>query len=197
MDISNRTAMNIRKKSLFRRIVNRVLAFLAKSLPGSESLRPFLHRLRGVRITGHVFIGDEVYLENEFPEAVEIHDCAQIGVRCIIMAHTMGLGKVIIGKDAFIGANCVVAASPGKTLSIGEGAVLVASSVVLTSVPAHMLFGGERARPLARLSSPLNHLKPGCSYDQFVAGMRPFKDAAATHPCVSETSSLVPAVPRT
>jgi hypothetical protein len=34
---------------LLRRVSNRVLHLMARFLPGSKSLRPFLHRLRGVR----------------------------------------------------------------------------------------------------------------------------------------------------
>ena len=47
---------------------------MARFLPGSTSLRPFLHKLRGVRIQGDVFIGDDVYIENEYPECIEIHN---------------------------------------------------------------------------------------------------------------------------
>jgi len=63
-------------RSFPRRISNRILHLMARFLPGSKSLRPFLHGLRGVKIHGTVFIGDDVYLENEYPECVEIHDGA-------------------------------------------------------------------------------------------------------------------------
>ena len=51
---------------------NRLLHVAARQLPGSTSVRPFLHRLRGVKIGRRVFIADDVYLENEYPERVEI-----------------------------------------------------------------------------------------------------------------------------
>ena len=59
-------------KPLFRRVVQRMLHFLARVLPGATSLRPLLHRWRGVSVGRDVFIGDEVYLESEYPEAIEI-----------------------------------------------------------------------------------------------------------------------------
>ncbi len=74
-------------KSLLRRIANRILHLLAQFAPGATSLRPFLHKLRGVKIHGTIFIGDQVYLENEYPEMVEIHDGVQIVLRTIIMCH--------------------------------------------------------------------------------------------------------------
>ena len=77
-------------KSFARRVCNRLLHQLARSLPGASSLRPFLHRLRGVKIHGKVYIGDDVYLENEYPECIEIHDEVQIGLRTTVIAHTRG-----------------------------------------------------------------------------------------------------------
>jgi acetyltransferase-like isoleucine patch superfamily enzyme len=158
------------KKSVARRTLNRILGMVARFAPGATSLRPFLHKLRGVRISGKVFIGDDVYLENEYPECVELHDGAQINLRSILIAHTRGSGKIVIGKDAFVGANCVLTASPGVTLSVGEGAVIATSSVVASDVPPHTLVGNEKAKPLARVRVPLTMETP---YDQFLAGLRP------------------------
>jgi acetyltransferase-like isoleucine patch superfamily enzyme len=157
-------------KSIVRRVWNRVLGMLARFAPGAESLRPFLHKLRGVRITGRVFIGDDVYLENEHPDCIEVHDGAQICLRSILIAHTRGPGQIVIEKNAFIGANCVVNASPGATLTIGEGAVITTSSVVSSSVPPHTLFGNEKAKPLAKATVALTMETP---YDRFLAGLRP------------------------
>jgi acetyltransferase-like isoleucine patch superfamily enzyme len=160
------------KKSMVRRVLNRILGMLARFAPGATSLRPFLHKLRGVRITGKVFIGDDVYFENEYPECIELQDGAQICLRSILIAHTRGSGRIVIGKGAFVGANCVLSASPGVTLTIGEGAVVSTSSVITSDVPAHTLVGNEKAKPLARVTIPFT---AGTSYDRFLAGLRPLK----------------------
>jgi len=160
------------EKSTLRRVSNRVLGMLARFAPGAESVRPFLHKLRGVRITGHVFIGDDVYLENEHPDCIEIQDGVQICLRCILIAHTRGPGRIVIEKDAFLGANSVVHASPGTTLTIGEGAVITASSTIASNVPPHTLVGNEKAKPIARATVPLTMETP---YDRFLAGLRPLK----------------------
>ena len=68
---------------------------MARFLPGATTLRPFLHKLRGVKIYGKVFIGDDVYIENEHPECVEIHEGVQIVLRTNIIAHFRGTGKII------------------------------------------------------------------------------------------------------
>ena len=160
------------KKSFVRRVFNRILGMLARFAPGATSLRPFLHKLRGVRITGRVFIGDDVYLENEYPHCIEVRDGAQICLRSILIAHTRGSGQIVIGKDAFVGANSVLVASPGATLTIGEGAVITTSSVISSDVPAHTLVGNEKAKPLARVTVPFTM---ETSYDRFLAGLRPLK----------------------
>ena len=68
-------------KSIIRGSANRILHLIARFGPGATTFRPYLHKLRGVKIYGNVFIGDDVYLENEYPEAVEIHDGAGIALR--------------------------------------------------------------------------------------------------------------------
>ena len=81
-------------------MVNRVLHLVARFSPGTITLRPFLHRMRGVKISGQVFIGEEVYLENEYPECIEIHDEVVIALRVTMVAHLRGPGKIIIQKKA-------------------------------------------------------------------------------------------------
>jgi acetyltransferase-like isoleucine patch superfamily enzyme len=158
------------EKTLFRRGANRILGMMARMAPGAESLRPFLHKLRGVQISGRVFIGDDVYLENEYPECIELHEGAQIALRSILIAHTRGPGKIVVGRDAFVGANCVVAAAPGVTLTIGEGAVIATSSVITSDVPPQTLVGNDKAKPLAKVTVPFAIETP---YDRFLAGLRP------------------------
>lgn len=137
--------MTTNHKHLLRRGANRILHKLARA-PGSSSLRPALHRLRGVTIGRDVFIGDEVYLENEFPELIEIGDGTAIGLRTVIIAHVgrpdvktgpIG-GRVVIGKNVWIGACSFIGAAPGTSLTIGDGAVIGAGSVIVnTSIRPH------------------------------------------------------------
>ena len=163
------------KKSLLRRITNRLLGFLARVLPGATTLRPVLHRLRGVKITGRVFIGDDVYLENEYPENVEIQDGAQVCLRSVLLAHTRGAGKIVIGQNAFVGANTVITTAPGRTVTIGEGAVIATSSVVSSDVPGFTLFGIPKGKPLARVTVPLTM---ETSFDDFLSGLKPLGSAS-------------------
>ena len=158
------------KKSFVRRSLNRILALVARFAPGATTLRPFLHKLRGVRIVGQVFIGDDVYLENEYPECIEIHEGAQICLRSTLIAHTRGSGRIVIEKDAFIGAHALLSTTVGNTLVIGEGAVVVAATVVTASIPPRTLFGSAKAKALGKVTIPFTINTP---YRTFLSGIRP------------------------
>lgn len=160
------------EKSLLRRVANRILALLARSLPGATTVRPFLHRLRGVEIEGRVFIGEDVYLENEYPERIRMEDGAQICLRSVLIAHNRGAGRIVVERNAFVGASCVIVATPGKTLTVGQGAVVTAGSPVASDVPPGTLFGCERAKPLALARVPLTM---ETSFESFLGGLRPLE----------------------
>lgn len=159
-------------KSILRRTANRALHLVARFCPGATTLRPLLHRWRGLKIGQEVFIGDGVYLDNEFPECIEIQDRVQISIRSIVIAHTRGPGRVIIEKEAFVGPNCVLVAGAGRTLRIGTGAVVGAGSVITKSVPPHLYVAPPAVEILARVRVPLPCAK---TMQEFWAGLDTLK----------------------
>jgi hypothetical protein len=159
-----------RRKSFIRKALNRILHLFCRFLPGATTLRPFLHRMRGMQIGKNVWIGEDVYLENEFPELVEIHDGAVVGLRSIVIAHTRGTGKIIIGKDVYIGAGAVIVTAANRTLVIGEGSVIMASSLVTGNVAPYTLYGSDASKPLAKIAKPFT---ASASYEEFMATLRP------------------------
>lgn len=158
------------RRSLVRRGLNRFLHLLCRFGPGGTSLRPFFHRVRGVQVGKNVWIGDEVYLDNDFPECVEIQDGAMIELRTTIVAHTHGAGRVVIGRNAFIGAGAVIVTAGNRTLVIGEGAVIMASSRVTGNVAPYTLYGSDSYKPLAKITKPFT---PDTTYEEFIAALRP------------------------
>lgn len=158
------------KKNFLRRVSNRILHLIARFGPGLSTVRPFLHRLRGVRIEGTVFIAEEVFLENEYPELIELHDGAQLNFRSMVICHFRGVGKVIIEKNAWVGPGCIVAVQPGKTLTIGEGSLVAAGSVVLRDIPSFTFVGGVPAKPIAKITVPMTVTTP---YHVFKEGLVP------------------------
>jgi acetyltransferase-like isoleucine patch superfamily enzyme len=158
------------RRSLVRQAFNRFLHLLCRFGPGGETVRPFLHRMRGVKIGKHVWIGDDVYLDNEFPECIELEDGAMIELRATILAHTHGAGRVVIGKNAVVGAGAVVVTSGNRTLVIGEGSVIMASSLVTGSIAPYTLYGSDASKPLARITKPFT---PETTYEEFMTALRP------------------------
>ena len=143
---------------------------MARLLPGAESLRIWLHKGRGVKIRGKIFIGSNVYIDDEYPECVTIHEGAVIGISAIIIAHFRAKGVVEIGPDSFIGPGSIVL----PNVHIGEGAVVSAGSVVTRDVPPYTFVGGNPdAKPIARVTRTLGR---GKSNEDFQRGLRPFRE---------------------
>jgi serine acetyltransferase len=154
---------------LFSRLVHK-LAFV---LPGGYTLRPRLHRLRGVSIGDNVWISQFVYIDELHPDGVSIGSNCTIGLRTSIFTHLYfgprqetNDGSVVIEHDVFIGPHCVIL----PNVRIGTGSVIKAGTVVSTNVPPHTIWGSPPAGPLATATVPLTS---AFSYDEFVRGVRP------------------------
>ena len=89
-----------------------------------------------------------------------------------MIAHFRGAGKIIIGKNVWIGAGCIIAAAVRQTLVIGEGAAIAAGSVVTKDVPPFTFVGGSPAKPIAKITVPMTL---NTTFDQFKNGLIPIK----------------------
>lgn len=163
------------RKSLSRRCLNRVLNCLSRISPGATTVRPWLHRARGMRVGKDVFIGADVYFDNEYPDAIEIEDGVQISIRAVIIAHTRGPGKVILGKEAFIGPHTVIAGTAGRVLTIGTGAVVSAGCIVTKNVPAGAVLVAAAAHVVGHATVPLTTAK---TMQEYVSGLRPLRQSS-------------------
>ena len=147
-------------------LANRALQLLARCSPGATSIRPFLHRLRGVKIGKNVWIGYDAIVETAYPHLVTIRDGAAIGIRATIIAHFRELRGVVIEEGASVGPGAIVL----PNVTIGRGSVVAAGSVVTHSVPPMTLVQGNPAKAIASIGTPLRkdvslrefskHLKP-------------------------------------
>jgi acetyltransferase-like isoleucine patch superfamily enzyme len=118
-----------------------------------KRLRTFFHRLKGVHIGKKVEIGYMVLIDNRRPELVIIEDSVTITTMCVVISHDLSrhfnegkeiIGEVRIKRGAFIGMNSTI--MPGVT--IGEGAVVAAGSVVTHDVEPYTIVGGVPARKI-------------------------------------------------
>ncbi|QTA89997.1 acyltransferase [Desulfonema magnum] len=154
-------------------LTKKLFAKIAFFAPGGFTFRPWLHRARGVQMGENVWISQYVYIDEVHPENVIIKDNVGIGLRSTIFAHFYWgkykpgkrVGKVVIEKNVYIGAHCVIL----HDVTIGEGSVIAAGSVINKNVPPGVLYGPPSASPLARVTRPL--IK-GVSHKEFLSGLR-------------------------
>lgn len=155
-----------------RGLINRFLNVIARNVPGARSLRVYIHKLRGVKIKGRVFISPGVYFDDEHPELIEIGNDVSIGTNTILISHFRdGPTGIKIHDHAFIGPGVIIL----NNVEIGEGAVVAAGSVVNKNVPAYTFVSGVPSRPLYRVTYPLGDEWPdgrGSVY-KFGSGLKP------------------------
>lgn len=150
-----------RDVGFFRVLWNTLWILLARYAP-SYRLKNLMLRLTGAKIGRHVSFGFETTLDILFPQDITVGDDAIIGYDTTIlchgyMRHEYQRGPVTIGKDASIGARTLIL--PGVT--IGEGAVVGAGSVVNRDVPAGAFWAGVPARPVRAAATPTAPTAPG------------------------------------
>jgi carbonic anhydrase/acetyltransferase-like protein (isoleucine patch superfamily) len=173
---ANAPAAQSKGEGMLRGSFQRLLSKIAFIAPGGSSLRPWLHRMRGVKIGKNVWISQYVYIDELHPEAVTIGDNCSIGLRASIFAHfywggkrgAEAAGEVVIEHDVFVGPHCVVL----PNVHIGHGAVVKAGTAVTGNVPPETFWGQPSPEPLARVLVPLT---PAHSYEEFRNGLRPIR----------------------
>jgi acetyltransferase-like isoleucine patch superfamily enzyme len=153
-----------------RGIANRVLQHLARILPGAQSLRPALHRARGVHVGKDVWIGYDVIIDTSRPHLVTLEDGCSLSMRVTVIAHFRELQGVRVERDAFIGPGVIIL----PNVVIGHGAVVTAGSVVTRSVEPMTVVQGNPAVAVARCSVPL---KMDVTVKEFSRRLRPVSSA--------------------
>ena len=147
---------------LLRGAKNRLLQVVALYAPGADTFRVRLHRARGVRIGDGTFISTGALIETAYPELVWIGSNVLIGIRAVIIAHFRDgvppseIPPVRIEDDVFVGPGSIVL----PRVTIGQGAVVAAGSVVTQSVAPMVLVQGNPAVPVARCGVPLGAKTP-------------------------------------
>jgi acetyltransferase-like isoleucine patch superfamily enzyme len=166
---------------------NRALQLAALYSPGGDTIRPMLHRRRGVKIGRRTWVGFDTLIEPSYPHRVEIGDRVAIGIRVLILAHFAHLGRnresasgelddrvsVRIEDDVFIGPGAIIM----PNVTIGHGAVVTSGSVVTRSVAPLTMVQGNPAQPIARCGVPLGLDTP---VKEFFARLVPIESTSST-----------------
>ncbi|MCL7748979.1 acyltransferase [Halalkalibacter alkaliphilus] len=109
------------------------------------SVKNWLYRtFLGMKVGDETAVALMVMMDIMFPERITIGRNSIIGYNTTILAHEYlikeyRLGDVVIGDEVMIGANTTIL--PGVT--IGDGAVVSAGTLVYRDVPAGAFVGGN------------------------------------------------------
>ena len=127
-------------------------------LPG---LTVLCHRLRGVRIGEHVYIGPGVHIDYLYPHLITIEDYVSIGMRTMIFAHSNPTCSLYLKKRFFPRTSAPVTIKEGSWIppgciilqgvTIGENSVVGAGSLVNRDVPPFTIYAGHPAKKLKDL----------------------------------------------
>jgi acetyltransferase-like isoleucine patch superfamily enzyme len=140
-----------RTVSPWKGVKNFIFIQIARYCPILPVKNWIYRRMLGMKVGRHTAFGLMAMVDVFFPEKITVGENSIIGYNTTILAHEYlikeyRLGEVVIGENVLIGANCTIL--PGVT--IGDGAVVAAGSVVHKDVAAGAFVGGNPLRELRK-----------------------------------------------
>jgi len=135
-----------------------------------RKLRPWILRKIGCKVGRNVFIGSNVWIDTGHADMITIEDHVHVTGQCTLLCHQRNLNNYFIGDDytklgykvekihlkkgCSIGQRTMI--MPGVT--VGEGAIVGAYSLVTKDVPAWTIAVGRPAKFVRRIPER-NNLK--------------------------------------
>ncbi len=129
-----------------------------------RKLRPIILRKLGCKVGKGVFVGDYVRIDLNHADMITIEDRAHIASGCRLLCHQRDLSDYHIGDDysivgynikpivlkkgSLVGMDSFV--MPGVT--VGEGAIVGAGSLVTKDVPAWTIVAGRPAKVIREIT---------------------------------------------
>lgn len=123
-----------------------------------RKLRPILIRKMGCHVGKNTFFGDYVRMDTSYADMIYIGDYTHITSGCRLLCHQRDLagycvgdnaadlgyktGEIHIGKGVMVGMETII--MPGVT--IGDGAIIGAGSIVTRDIPAWTIAIGRPAK---------------------------------------------------
>lgn len=131
--------------------------------PLNIKLRPWLWKCAGVDIQGKIKIGYDVYMDAGYAHLIHIEEGVWIASRSLLLCHKRDLRDYCVGDDynrtpyqihdihlkkgCCIGMGSIV--MPGVT--IGEGAIVGAGSLVVKDIPPYCIAVGNPCKVVKQL----------------------------------------------
>ena len=128
-----------------------------------RKLRPILIRKMGCHVGKNTFFGDYVRMDTSYADMIYIGDYTHITSGCRLLCHQRDLtgycvgdnaadlgyrtGEIHIGKGVMVGMETLI--MPGVT--IGDGAIIGAGSIVTKDIPAWTIATGRPAKVIKQI----------------------------------------------
>tara|TARA_R110001606_G_scaffold24223_3_gene80426 strand:- start:4510 stop:5094 length:585 start_codon:yes stop_codon:yes gene_type:complete len=128
-----------------------------------RKLRPWIIRTMGGKVGSNVFVGSKVWVDTGHADMLVIEDHVHIAGECTLLCHQRNLKNYFIGDDyaklgykvkkihlkkgCLIGQRTMV--MPGVT--VGEGAIVGAYSLVTKDIPAWTIATGRPAKVIKQI----------------------------------------------
>lgn len=153
--------------SKFIKAKKKLLKLIAKDIPGN-GLRKSLLRMCGYVIGDSVYLGEDIIIIDDLDDtqlSLSIGDRSAISPRVTFVLHTQPnesrivpyvnshKGSITVASDAWIGTGAVIL----PNVTIGEGAVVGANSLVTKNVAPYTVVGGVPAHKIKDVNVPWNH----------------------------------------
>ena len=149
---------NTRKKHLMKMMDWSIIEPFAP-----RNLRAKILRRIGCNVGKHVFVGDFVRVDLHYAKMIYIDDYAHLTAGCRLLCHQRDLsnyrvgdnasecgyrlGEIHIGKGVMIGQESMI--MPGVT--IGDGAIVGAGSLVTKDIPPYCVAVGRPAKVIRKI----------------------------------------------
>lgn len=134
-----------------------------------RKIRPWILKKLGAQVGKNVFIGSKVWIDSGHADMIILEDHVHIAGECTILCHQRNLRNYSIGDDyaklgyriekvhlkkgCLIGQRTMV--MPGVT--IGEGAIIGAYSLVTKDIPPWTIATGRPAKVVKHIPERTNH----------------------------------------
>jgi len=133
-----------------------------------RKLRPIILRKLGCKVGKGVYVGYDVYIDPNNAKYIYIDDKAHLDSKCVFLCHKRDLSNYYLGDDysklpylknkIVINKNCSIGTAslimPGVT--IGEGAIIGAGSLVTKDIPAWTIAVGRPAKVVKIIPERIN-----------------------------------------
>ena len=145
------------------KLYRRILKFIARQLPGYQ-IRRCLLRAAGYTIGEDVYIGEDLIIIDELDDRgnLNVGNRVAIAERITLVISSRPnfsriapyvsttCGPITIGDDAWLGTGAIVM----PNITIGQGGVVGASSLVITDVPPFTVVAGVPAKSIKKVNYP-------------------------------------------